>query len=160
MKRILWQAPEGSVLVTVPCEPMRPGETESAYLDRIAQHAVGADPSLAACTRLPDVDTSALPQDRRWRNQWRVIGGQVQPDVALCRAERLREIRAERDARLAKADATKVKLDDIGTPAQIAAHHQYRQALRDLPIAVQTDLAAAATPDAVAACNPIWPVEG
>jgi len=173
MKKIVWQRvadevltvtpgntivyPVGSLIVTTAAGVPASGESEAMFLDGVALRALNADPRLATCIRLPNVEPASLPS-RRFRNHWRLIGGQISPAVPLCRVERLKEIRAERDVRLDKSDRVKARLDDVGTAAQIAAYRVYRQALRDLPATVQADLSTL-TPDQAEAYQPLWPQE-
>lgn len=130
---------------------LRPGEDE---LEAVQRYLSG-DPSLR--TYLSLVQTK--PASRRFRNQWRHGGGVVQVDLSLARQQRLREIRDERNSRLTASDATRVKLMDQGTQAQIDAYKTYRQSLRDLPTTVQTELAALITADQIEQYQPTWPVE-
>lgn len=158
-KRIVWQSPDGSLRITVPVEPPLEGESESAYLDRIALRTLNAVPSLADCVRLPDVDASELPS-RRFRSCWRPnVRRSVAVDVPLARAQLLAEVRAERNVRLLASDADKQRLDDLGTPQQKQQLAAYRQALRDLPTSVQQDLEALTDSTALERYAPTWPAK-
>lgn len=157
MKCIPFVAPDGTVRIVVPVEPAMPGESEAEHAARVGDRAVQRDASLADCTRLSPMDATALPATRRWRNQWRHAAGVIAPSVPLCRATRLAEVRAERNARLLASDGEQMKVNEGGTGQQQADWRAYRQALRDLPAAVQTELAALTTADQVAAYSPTWP---
>lgn len=154
--RIVWEATDGTILVTIPVEVPLPAESEEEYLDRIAAHAAKADPSLAACTRLPNVRAADLP-GRRFRNAWRPAGGKVIVHMPLAREQVLAEIRTERNARLDASDREQARLADVGTKAEVDAIKLQRQALRDLPEAVAADLSRLTTVEALESYKPTWP---
>jgi hypothetical protein len=75
-------------------------------------------------------------------------------DTSLARAQRMAEIRAERDRRLIEADGPTARAMEQERPDK-AAWVAYKQALRDVPAVV--DLSRIATPDELAAVEPEWP---
>lgn len=83
--RIIWQAPDGSIAVSIPCSPVRDGETETAYLERVAARVKNATPSLAAHQMVAVVEASTLPS-RRFRNAWRWVAGAITPDLGKAKA--------------------------------------------------------------------------
>jgi hypothetical protein len=111
-------------------------------------------PDYAGCVGL---GRQALPSSRRFRDCWRRNGRAVDVDMPLARGQRLAEVRADRDARLSAADALTLKTMDSAVRADQDNVKTYKQALRDLPAAAQTDIGAAASPDALAAYEPPWP---
>lgn len=128
------------------------------YLDRIALETWAATPALRGATRLPNVDRAALPTSRYFRNCWRWDGNRVQTDLALAKAQRLAEIREERNRRLAASDGERARLEEIGTPQQRTALAQYRQRLRDIPLTVEADFAVWLAPaDDLERYQPPWP---
>ena len=92
------------------------------------------------------------------RNCWRWVAGAIVVDMTEYRGEYLKTLRLERDSRLDASDKISARLEDLGTPAQIAAHKAYRQALRDLPATVQADLAGIGTANGLENYVPPWPV--
>lgn len=147
--RIVWQAQDGSLRITIPADP-------AADTDAVAAHALAVDPSLATCTRLADVDHVDLPS-RRFRACWRHDGKTVAVALDLARAQVLAEVRAERNAKLDASDKEAARLADIGTAEQQAALKEKRQALRDLPVTVTADLAALDTAADLESYKPVWP---
>ena len=130
-------------------------DDEQGWLEAIHQRLIAANPMLDGATRLPNCDAADLP-GKRFRDCWRNDGtGKIHVDMPLARAQRMAEIRAERDKRLAVTDADKNKLDDIGTAQQKTALATKRQALRDIP--QNSDLEAVTTPEALEAFEPAWP---
>ena len=89
---------------------------------------------------------------------WAILSQKIVVRIPECRTAYMAALRAERDNRLEQSDRDKIRLDDIGTPEQIAAHKAYRQALRDLPAVVQADLSALTTAEQIDQYQPTWPV--
>lgn len=153
--RIILQAPDGTVAVDAPVQQIADDREQlAAHLARLEAQGFAVLKSDATGADLPN---ERAGQSRRFRNAWRWDGAKIEPDLTLCRAQILAEVRAERNARLAAADGERGRLADIGTPPQQQAHAAYRQALRDLPAAVQGDLAALATPEGLEAYAVAWP---
>jgi hypothetical protein len=103
--------------------------------------------------------TEPLP-DRRWRGCWRLgENGAVAVDMPLARAQRMAEIRAERERRLAASDGLMLRAQEQGHLAEAEALRVYRQTLRDLPkeLAAAKTLEALETPEALGAFEPNWP---
>jgi hypothetical protein len=154
---IVFQAADGQIRVTHPHPKTRlAGEPEKAWLDRIAAHAKQQDESLRVCTRLPDRDAAELPT-RRFRNCWRVNGQTVEVDMPLARAQRMAEIRAERNRRLEASDGLMARAYEIGAQAEIEALKAKRQTLRDIPAVI--DVGTISTPEELTAFQPEWPVD-
>lgn len=130
---------------------LRPGEDPL----EVAQRYMSRDHTLSDYVGV--VDT--LPPSRRFRNCWRHGAGAVAVSMPLARQQRLAEIRSERNERLVESDKDHSRLADIGTDQQRADLRTYRQALRDLPATVQTDLAALTTPEQLDQYQPAWPVK-
>jgi len=156
-QRIVWQAPDGSLRLTVPLEPPLPGESAAHYLDRIALAAQATDPGLADCTRVATVSADALPASRRFRIVWHCPAGTVRVHLPSARLLLLAEVRAERNRRLVESDADRARLEEVGTPEQRQDLTAYRQQLRDLPSVVAGALDGLATAAALKAYQPPWP---
>ena len=154
-KRIVYTRPDGGVSVVCPApEYVARFTTEAEALDAIRAKDVPAD---AANVYVCDV--AEVPASRRFRNCWRQAGT-APPSVSLplARTQRMAEIRAERDKRLVASDGQIARAQDIGTPAEVAALKTYRQALRDVPQAI--DLGTLPTAEALATFDLVWPMPG
>jgi len=131
----------------------------------VAQLAMSGDPTLNNYVGVADrpaarsVTVNGAKGRCSARNCWRWNGSQVQVDMPLLRLEYLRVLRQERDARLLASDGPWMRSVERGLPAERPQWEAYRQALRDLPAAVAADLPALATPEALEAYMPAWPVE-
>lgn len=88
-----------------------------------------------------------LPTTRRWRNCWRDRSNRIEVDMPLARAQRLAELRAERDQLLPQLDKDWMKAVGQGRTGDAAQIEAQRQALRDMPQQKQPLLDAAQTPD-------------
>jgi hypothetical protein len=68
-KRVVWIRPDGGVSITTPVETMG-DETETEYLDRIA-NKVKADGAIPIdWARVDNIDVADIPTDRSMRNAW------------------------------------------------------------------------------------------
>lgn len=130
MNYIVWQKADGSLAITIPADP-------TADIEYVAAHAQNADPSLADCVRLDNVDT--LPS-RRFRNCWRATNKAIGVDIALAKQQVLNEARLERNKLLDETDKEVARLADIGSKEEQDALKVYRQQLRDLPVVIETEL--------------------
>lgn len=108
---------------------------------------------------LPSQPAHLLPTVFRdcWR--WDHANACVIVDMALARAAKMVEIRAERDKRLTASDGKKARLDDIGTAEQKAAMADYRATLRDIPVAAKIDTDLIDNPLTLSTYAPVWPTE-
>ncbi len=154
--RIVWQFADNSLAITTPVGQPNPGESETQWLDRLANNLRTALPEYNAATRLANVDHTAIP-NRRFRTAWRFAGGAVGVSLAAARALRVAELRDDRDKRLALSDALRLKYDDIGTAQQKSDIAAYRQALRDVTTTIQADIAAISTVAGLVAYDAPWP---
>lgn len=136
--------------VLIPNERQRhSGESDVAFLARIAAHAEAADASLI---NGQDVDASTLPTDRDFRKAWMVSGSQCVIDMSLAREVHRDKLRAARAPKLIELDALylrEMERGPQGKPQDIATQ---KQVLRDLP--QDTKIDAAASP---AALRALWP---
>jgi len=99
-----------------------------------------------------------LPATRRWRNQWGLVGGGVGVRMAEARIQRMAELRAERDRRLEASDAAILRAQEQNDVPATNDLKTKRQALRDLPVTMQTAVNAITDPDALAGYEPAWPL--
>lgn len=152
-KRIVYEAPDGSLAVVVPARKQKAGESDQEYLDEIAAKAEKQMP--AGMSRKVTVDKTELPQSRYFRGQWRADSRQVFVDMNSARQHKMDLIRQNRNQRLDATDKEKARLDEVGTDNEKQELAQKRQALRDLPQTI--DLASMQTPEELEAFEPEWP---
>jgi hypothetical protein len=79
--------------------------------------------------------------------------------MAKARTIRIDQIRPERDKRLVALDVDYMRADEAGDGSVKQRIAATKQALRDLPAAVQPELDAIATPEALEAWEPSWPAK-
>lgn len=158
-KRIIFEMPDGTIRIALPIagsQAQRASTSEQDWFDREAAKLMGTNPNLAGAIRLRDHHITELPHALRWKRAWRNDGaGSVEVNMPAARAQRMGEIRTERDKRLTATDADKNRLDDIGTAAQKTALATKRQTLRDIPQNV--DLETISTPGELETFEPEWP---
>ncbi len=104
-----------------------------------------------------------LPQDweqpsRKYRNCWRWQSDQIKVNLPLARAQKLEEIRKERDARLVESDKEWMIAMTTGAGQEaIDAINAKKQALRDLPEIAESDLSSKLAVTTIDAYEPEWP---
>lgn len=155
-KCIIFEREDGSITVRMPApKSRREGETEENWLTRLGNRR---GPKLQGARLLGVRDEATLPTNRRFRNCWHCHDGEgVSVHMPRARAQRMEEIRAERNRRLAASDGAMARANEIGSPEDVSALKVMRQALRDIPQTV--DLEAVVTPEELEAFEPVWPVE-
>jgi hypothetical protein len=148
----IWYEPDGSVKVTVfpagqPLDQCLAACRTLIQDGRVHPESASED----VLTREALVDR--LPGSRAFRAHWRGHpGAGVRVDLPGARAQRMAEIRAQRDAALAATDGPMLRAQERGEDTTALAAH--RQALRDLPLTVQWDLDAIRTPESLEAYRP------
>ena len=118
----------------------------------VARWAAGTGIS---ATAWEDITGRPLPA-REFRGAWVISGGNINVSMSQARDIHLARIRAARDSKLKDSDSEQLRLLDVGTPPQKAAHAAFRQALRDLPANITGSLMSAQTPEELSA---VWPAE-
>lgn len=108
------------------------------------------------------VDTPVIVEDPRpasrfFRGAWRRNGNGIDVDMPIARIIKTSRIRKERDERLAVEDIAYMRADERNDQAEKTRIAAKKQALRDLPATVQTDLEAITTPKELEAFEPVWP---
>lgn len=108
---------------------------------------------------LGDVDAADLPYwgnqpNLGFRNALDWDGTKPVINMGKARGIKMAYVRKDRDARLETTDLEVLKLDGAAVPAPLKAK---RQALRDMPATVQSDLAATTTVEELEAFEPTWP---
>ena len=155
-KRIIFEKPDGTLVIATPVAPVRKGETEPLYLNRIAAKSKPAGSTQKAIvdkTELPcaAVDDATVVEDytldgdtglvskgpvedkiKAFRTCWRWVGGAIVIDAALETEQRWTRVRAIRNRVLALSDGAMARENEQNGPNQ-AAHKNYRQILRDIP---------------------------
>ena len=156
-KRITYTVPDGSMRLVIPApEYVAQFTTEAEALAALMRRPRSVPPGAlnAAVRDLADLPPSGL----RFIGAWHSVNDRVVVDLSRARAQRMAEIRAERDKRLVASDGQIARAQDIGTPAEVAALKTYRQALRDVPQAI--DLGTLPTAEALATFDLVWPMPG
>jgi hypothetical protein len=154
--------------VTVPNGPHLPGETDDAWIARIAAQDVpvtltapagpyaagteidkrAADALGATYTQLPFtiVDEAAIPTDRTYRNAWKRNGAAVDHDMPKARNIHRDKIREARKAVLADLDGqwmrAKGRGDDAAAAVVEAKREAWRNATTDPAIGAAADVTA------------------
>lgn len=113
----------------------------------------------ADATNLIECNESTPLPNRRFRNAWRQAGA-VPPVASMpaARTQRMGEVRVQRDQMLQKSDVDYMKAQEAGNTTLLAALRDYRQKLRDLPVAEQQNVDAITTPETLATWQPAWPI--
>lgn len=132
-KRIIYTAADGSLAVIVPAPEC------GLTIEQIAAKDVPAGAAYEI------VDVAAIPSDRTFRNAWERAGAAV--SVSLPKAKGIAH-----DKRRAKRAAEFAPLDVEATiPAKASAAEAARQAIRDKYAAIQANIDACASVDALKA---------
>lgn len=79
------------------------------------------------------VDSSAIPEDRTYRNAWQLEKKKVSVDMKKARAIHMDKLRTLRDAKLKQLDTDYLIADESGDPAKKAAIKALKEKLRDMP---------------------------
>lgn len=124
-------------------------------VNRIVSDWASAKPDRVALSwsRIKDDD---VPADRTFRSAWRSVDGKVAVDLPAARNIHLAAIREARNRALDESDREAARTNEIGTDAERRALAKRRQALRDVPAAIDAALNAARSPEALKA---VWPAD-
>ena len=87
-------------------------------------------------------------------------GNKLYVDMSLARAQRLNELRLERDEKLVALDGPWMRETGQGKTIEASKIEATRQALRDFPAKVEQELATIKTPEELEAFEPVWPILG
>lgn len=131
------------------------GLTEAEALDLIRDRHL-----LTNATNVTVVEAAELPYFGSFgRFAWRQDGAAAPVfDMGRARSIKTDQIRVERDNRLAILDIDYMRADEMGDGAEKQRVTAKKQTLRDLPVTIQPDLDAIATPEALEAYEPPWPI--
>ena len=105
-------------------------------------------------TFLKIIETSELPIDKYFRPAWRWNGTAITLDLPICQQRHLEKLRRVRNTKLQNSDAEYIKALEQNNTSKLDTLKQYRQALRDLPETIQTEMSNAATPNDIKAIRP------
>ena len=150
-QRIAWKMPDGSIRIS---KSFR--DDHEAFARKVE-----ASPDMANAVRLPNLaDDDNV--DRRWRSCLRADkSGKIGVDMPLARAQRLEEIRVERNRRLVELDGPWMRATGQGKTTEGDAIEAKRQQLRDIPNDLEAGKIetwnAIETPDDLAGYEPDWP---
>jgi hypothetical protein len=101
-----------------------------------------------------EIGPADVPQDRAFRNAWKLEGKAIVHDMDKARTAQAAAIRRRRDAGLRRKDAEWLVAYSRGDMGGAAAVEAERQSLRDIPQKIDADLKAAKTIDAL---KSVWP---
>lgn len=147
MKHLVFERKDGGVSVASKEEWGSPEDVAEAQRKlRAFEHDFGP----AMSVRILD----AKPENKLFREAWRIAGTAVVVDMTVARVLKLAAIRRERNAKLDALDKEYMKA--LSTKQQdTKALEEKMQALRDIPQVV--DLSVAKTPEELEAFEPAWP---
>lgn len=135
---------------------LTPGADAKVEIDRWTQ---SASPSWLPIAGYREIRPADLPS-RRFRNAWRHQAGTVAVDITQAREQILREVREQRNRKLAASDAERLRLMDSSGSGHAEKLSLYRQSLRDLPALVSEELQGLTTEQDLEAYRPTWPTLG
>lgn len=110
----------------------------------VAKWALTADSSWLPIVGHAVADSSQLPASRRWRNAWRVSGGNIVTPLPAARALRKAELLREREERVAKVLRRLRTAEARGNATLAVALRDRLLALEDVDATVDAQLAAVA----------------
>ena len=153
---LVWKLSDGTIAMGA-MGRTHEGESEQEKITRClakTEKELG-NGTLKGAKRLTPRLRSELP-GMRFFDSWRLNDGDdVQVDMPLARAQRMMEIRAERDRRFGPLDGDWMKATGQKNVTRADAVESVRQQLRDVPQTV--DLEGIATPEELEAFQPEWP---
>jgi hypothetical protein len=158
MKVLVFRETDGSLSIMTPLAPGRrnPGEPARPVTEeRLKDLKIRIEKSNPDIEFIGAIEKKELPRGRNWRNQWRVVDGKVSVDMPLARKEKMRQIREERDKRLATTDGPWLRAQETRDIKEQQELGEKRQVLRQIP--QNTDLESIKTPEELEAFEPEWP---
>jgi hypothetical protein len=101
-----------------------------------------------------------LPISRYFRDcwAWNSDTSAVVVDLNLALAQKMAEIRTERNKRLIASDGEMARASEVGTEEEVTTLKVYRQTLRDVPEVVEAVLSQLTDADALESFEVSWPV--
>jgi hypothetical protein len=162
-KRVVFTNFEGKCAVLIPAPEMfDPNSRTRTQLasngvsfegktdDDILQWIISKD--IPAGTAVSVIDASELPQDRYFRNSWKLSGGKAVVDMDSARTFHMNKIREIRNSQLSDLDRDWMKASGQKKQKDADDIEVKRQLLRDLP--QNFDLTKATTPEEL---KTLWP---
>lgn len=134
--KIVYERPDGGLSIVSPApknhlEKVFGRMTDEQYRTHVYERSIPAD-----AKNVREVTDDEIPQDRHFRNAWKLNGTKIDVDLEKAREIHMNEIRKLRDKKLAELDIETLKGKDVQVQKQI---------LRDLP--QKYDLTIAKTPE-------------
>lgn len=131
MKKIAYQRPDGGTSIVIPSpksdlEKVLGPLTDQEYEAHVRERSIPDD-----AINVVDIDDSALPPSREFRNAWTLSGAAISEDLQKSIDIKLAQVRVERNARLTATDADYMKALEAGDTETLDALKIERQALRD-----------------------------
>ena len=149
-QRIAWQMPDGTIRIGKSLI-----EDEARFTAKVE-----SDPEMVGAVRLPNLADDDNVDDRWYECLRADKNGKISVDMPLARAQRLEEIRVERNRRLAELDGPWMRATGQGKTTEGDAIEAKRQQLRDIPNDLEAGKIetwnAITTPDDLAAYEPHW----
>ena len=129
------------------------------YLSTTLRKWGDANPGKYASHR--DMEDSAIPTDREFRNAWTDTTPELVIDIDMAKARTiyLDRLRIKRDSELALLDIEALKAIEQGDTATLQTVAAQKQALRDLPETISADLEAAKTVGDLKAISVVTAIE-
>lgn len=141
MKTIVYKRPDGGVSIMKPY-----GDDPDKALERLRQF-IPPD-----AIDVQEMDVADVPEDRTFRDAWRLSGGKIAHDMEHCRAIHRDHLRALRAPKLAALDVEYQRADEAGDAARKSSIAARKQALRDVTADPRID--AATTPEELKMVTP------
>lgn len=105
---------------------------------------------------LPKDESGAyIMPNKKFRDEWRRQDSSISVDLSLAKEKRLEEIRQERDKLLLASDAMWTEAHSKGL--DLTSLSTYKDALRDMPASVESDLAAISSVEDLEAYQATFP---
>ena len=133
-ERIVYTRADGNVCVVEP-------------LDGLAAADIIPTDVPAGATNITIVDAATIPTVRTYRGAWEHTAGVISVNMPKARAIVTDQVRQERDKRLAAEDIAFMRADEQNDDVEKKQIAAKKQALRDLPSTIQSELASVKTPE-------------
>lgn len=145
---IIWSIGNEGVVITHMGQEATLEET-AAHRDLLIEHDLFTKAQFCAI-----VSDTQLPTERYFRPAWVWNGTAVTHDLEKCRARHLQKLRKMRRPLFALTDPKVMIALEKGDNLKVEQLRAYRQSLRDMPLTIQSALAAAKTPEEIRAIRP------
>jgi hypothetical protein len=159
VKQIILKLSDGRLAYSRPCAKPLEGETEEAYLERVASETIekcarDGIPGFAGAVHVASVPPEIIPSDPvSWKYRdawdWTTPEPKIDIDIEKARGICLKHLRLKRDTELSRLDQEQNR--HRRDPAKVEEIENRKVALRDMPNTVADAITAAQTLDALEA---------